>query len=192
MKRLKVTSKITCEESGKENPWIGTYLPIGGEKRKVEGEEKCWDVEKVRVSKYEVGKMKWVAADMENPGMKLIGFKDAGYLKPYHNLCCSRFILPDDSRGHGSSACADALLKQMVRKNKIAIVHFWPVERSFVRVCALIPQLADEDLASGWHMIYLPYLDDIRDTNEIIKYALPKQNTQILNMLVKSELEAAR
>ena len=56
-------------------------------------------------------------------GMTLMGFKPRSYLKVYHNVKHSTFVFPDEKRVLGSSQCADALIKEMLRKDKIAIVR---------------------------------------------------------------------
>jgi ATP-dependent DNA helicase 2 subunit 1 len=52
-----------------------------------------------------------------------MGFKARSYLKVYHNVKHSTFVFPDEKRVLGSSQCADALIKEMLRKDKIAIVR---------------------------------------------------------------------
>jgi ATP-dependent DNA helicase 2 subunit 1 len=59
----------------------------------------------------------------EKPGMRLMGFKPKSYLKVHHNIKPSIFAFPDDKRIKGSSQCAEALIKEMVKKEKIAIVR---------------------------------------------------------------------
>jgi len=56
-------------------------------------------------------------------GMTLMGFKPKSYLKIYHNVKHSTFVFPDEKRVNGSSQCSDALIKEMIRKEKIAIVR---------------------------------------------------------------------
>ena len=56
-------------------------------------------------------------------GMTLMGFKPRSYLKPYHNVKHSMFVYPDEKKVVGSSQCADALIKEMIRKERIAIVR---------------------------------------------------------------------
>jgi ATP-dependent DNA helicase 2 subunit 1 len=56
-------------------------------------------------------------------GMTLMGFKPKSYLKTYHNVKHSMFVYPDEKKVAGSSQCSDALIKEMQRKEKIAIVR---------------------------------------------------------------------
>ena len=81
--------------------------------------------------------------------MQLLGFKDKNCLKVYHNLRGSYFFYPDDKKIQGSSQASDALIKEMIRKDKIGIVKFAPRENTRgwrygwtgtqVRICAIIP-----------------------------------------------------
>lgn len=59
-----------------------------------------------------------------------MGFKDRKYLKIYHNIQHSYFVFPDEKKVSGSSQCMDALIKEMTRKDKIAIVKFSPRENA--------------------------------------------------------------
>jgi ATP-dependent DNA helicase 2 subunit 1 len=63
-------------------------------------------------------------------GMQLMGFKDKSYLKVYHNIKHSYFIFPDETKTTGASQCSDALIKEMIRLDKIAIVKFNPRENA--------------------------------------------------------------
>lgn len=170
-------------------------MPIGGEKRRVKTsdgmEERQLDTEKVRIDKHEVTKMKKAVQDIGLSGMQLMGFKDKDYLKVYHNIGHSTFVVPDEKRATGSSACVDALLKEMERKEKIAIVKFKPKDDSQVRLCALTPQEAVDGAPAGFNLIVLPYSDDVRSTKDIIDYSQVKSDT-IVDSLTKDERNAAK
>ena len=56
-------------------------------------------------------------------GMTLMGFKPRSYLKINHNIKHSTFVFPDERRVLGSSQCADAMIKEMILKEKVAIVR---------------------------------------------------------------------
>lgn len=92
--RLKYHCEATNQSLYKNQ--IGTYMPVGGAK--------------TRVNKNEVKKMKKVVQDIGLSGMQLMGFKDKDYLKVYHNIGHSTFVVPDEKRASGSSACVDALI----------------------------------------------------------------------------------
>ena len=140
--------------------------------------------EQVRIifSKEEMNKIKF----FEEPGMKLLGFKSIESIKPYYNVHESYFIYPNELFSNGSGTLVDAMIKQMLNKNKCAIVKFVSREGSVVKICALMPQAEkyDEDYFQtppGFNMIILPWADDIRSNSEIMaKYPkeLPKVNEE--------------
>lgn len=135
-------------------------------------------------------------------GMKLMGFKPRKYLQVYHNIKHSYFVFPDEKTTTGAGQCADALIKEMLAQDKIAIVKLIPRENSQVRFCAMLPQ--DERIdpqdgfqtPAGFQMIPLPYADDLRDNKEIIEYAGFSQknddNGNIVETLTKEEKHAAK
>ena len=110
---------------------------------------------------------------LEEPGMKLMGFKYIDSIKPYYNVRESYFIYPNELFSNGAGKLIDALIKQMANKKKCAIVKFVAREGSTVKFCALFPQLEkfDEDYFQtppGLNMIILPWADDIRSNSEIL------------------------
>ena len=106
-----------------------------------------------------------------------MGFKPRKALKVHHNIKHSYFIYPDEKRITGSAQVTDALIKEMIKDDKIAIVRFIPRDNSAVRFCALLPQdekIDDEDgfqTPAGFQCIFLPYADDLRDLNQILEAA---------------------
>ena len=91
--------------------------------------------EKVKMTPDDVKQIKF----FDTVGMKLMGFKPKNYLKVYHNVKHSYFIYPDEKRVTGSSQVLDALIKELIREDKIAIVRFIPRDNTVVRFCALVP-----------------------------------------------------
>ena len=91
--------------------------------------------EKVKMTPDDVKQIKF----FDTVGMKLMGFKPKSYLKVYHNVKHSSFIYPDEKRVTGSSQVLDALIKELIKEDKIAIVRFIPRDNSVVRFCALVP-----------------------------------------------------
>lgn len=187
-KPLKTTTKIICQETGQSlyQNQIGTYFPLGGEK--------------VRLQPEEMKKIKNFAP----PGMKLMGFKPRSYLKIYHNIKHSYFMYPDEKKTKRASQCTDALLKEMIALDKIAIVKFTPRVNSQVRFCAMVPQEEKVDpndgfqTPAGFQMIPLTYADNIRDNKQILSYAgfeqQPGDETKqgIMQTLSKDEKHAAK
>lgn len=110
-------------------------------------------------------------------GMTLMGFKPRTYLKAYHNVKHATFVYPDDKKVAGSSQCADALIKEMIFKERIAIVRVQARENTQMKFCALLPQ--DESYNEetgiqtppGFQCIVLPFAEDIRDLDNILAAA---------------------
>ena len=169
-KLLKGLNSIQCKDTGTElyPEQVGTYQLYGNKR--------------IIFSKEEMNKIKF----FEEPGMKLLGFKSIESIKPYYNVHESYFIYPNELFSNGSGTLVDAMIKQMLNKNKCAIVKFVSREGSVVKICALIPQAEkyDEDYFQtppGFNMIILPWADDIRSNSEIMaKYPkeLPKVNEE--------------
>ena len=134
-----------------------------------------------------------------------MGFKPRTYLKVHHNIKHSYFIYPDEKRVTGSSQVIDALVKEMIKDDKIAIVRFIPRDNSVVRFCALLPQeekVDEEDgfqTPPGFQCIFLPFADDIRDLNQIMEAAgfeaegqNEEEEKSIFDQLTKDEKNAAK
>lgn len=183
-KPLQTTTKVVCEESGRAlyANQMGTYYPFGGQK--------------VRLNKGDMHSIK----NFGLPGMKLMGFKDKSYLKIYHNIKHSYFVFPDEKKTTGASQCSDALIKEMIKENKIAIVKFIPRENSALRFCALVPQEESIDqqdgfqTPAGFQLIPIPYADDLRDTKSILDYAGFEADKQqgIVDTLTREEKHSAK
>ncbi|KAG1767920.1 SPOC like C-terminal domain-containing protein [Suillus occidentalis] len=104
--------------------------------------------------------------DLE-PGIKLLGFKDPIELAFEDNVKHSVFIYPDESKYSGSKRTFAALLKKMIEKKKIGLVLALTRSNSAPVFCAMLPQ-AESTEEGGWnepagfHLIPLPFADDIR------------------------------
>lgn len=97
-------------------------MPLGGEK--------------VLINKEEVNQIK----DFGEPSLKLLGFKPKSYIKPYYNNRSSYFLYPNNKRVENSSKFFDALIEQLIKSKKVAIVRFIPKANSRIRFGALFPQ----------------------------------------------------
>jgi ATP-dependent DNA helicase 2 subunit 1 len=182
-KTLTALNQQICKETGQTlyQNQIGTYHDYGGTK--------------VSFTKDEMKKIK----TLDNPGLKLMGFKSFDSIKPYYNIRESYFIYPDDYQSGGSSQLCDALIKQLVSKNKVAIVKFIPREGANIRFCALIPQKEtfDEDLFQtppGFNLIFLPYADEIRSNDDIFKKVQKdlEKNREKCNNIDEEDRDLAR
>ncbi|EIN06584.1 Ku DNA-binding complex Ku70 subunit [Punctularia strigosozonata HHB-11173 SS5] len=101
------------------------------------------------------------------PGLKLLGFKDRSELAFEDNVKHSVFIYPDEMTYSGSKRTFSSLLKSMLKKDKIAIVLALLRRNASPTFCAMLPQAEKQDEAgwndpAGFHLIPLPFADDIR------------------------------
>ncbi|PPQ83990.1 hypothetical protein CVT25_000536 [Psilocybe cyanescens] len=101
------------------------------------------------------------------PGIKLLGFKDRAELQLEDNVKHSQFIYPDEMSYSGSKRTFSALLKSMIEKGKIGIALCLTRRNASPVFCALLPQeekgeASDWDDPAGFHLIQLPFADDIR------------------------------
>eukprot|EP00826_Nyctotherus_ovalis_P009446 TRINITY_DN1249_c0_g1_i2.p1 TRINITY_DN1249_c0_g1~~TRINITY_DN1249_c0_g1_i2.p1 ORF type:complete len:635 (+),score=225.54 TRINITY_DN1249_c0_g1_i2:60-1964(+) len=179
-KLLKSVTRKICEETGAVlyDNQIGTYYPYGGEKVVITKEETK------EIKKFDV------------PGMKLMGFKARSRLKDYMNIRSSYFVSADDQTISNSSQVIDALVREMIEKDKMAVVRLIAKETSVLRFCALLPQLESVDPEDnfrhpqGFNMIFLPYADDIRSPESIIKRDRPpkvnEEQVSAAKLLIKN------
>ncbi|PCH42686.1 ku70-like protein [Wolfiporia cocos MD-104 SS10] len=101
------------------------------------------------------------------PMIKLLGFKPRDQLAFEDNIKHSIFIYPDEKAYYGSNCTFSALLRTMLKKNKIAIVLALTRRNASPMFCAMLPQEEQEEEGgwhqpSGFHLIPLPFADDIR------------------------------
>ncbi|KAG0705785.1 SPOC like C-terminal domain-containing protein [Suillus ampliporus] len=104
--------------------------------------------------------------DLE-PGIKLLGFKNRKELAFEDNVKHSVFICPDELKYSGSKRTFTALLKKMIEKKKIGLVLALTRRNSAPIFCAMLPQAESGEEGewnepAGFHLIPLPFADDIR------------------------------
>lgn len=102
------------------------------------------------------------------PGLQLICFKPLQSLPWNANVRGPYFVYPCDGYIEGSSTAFAALLNAMVKKQKYALARIIVRKTSEPRLVALLPQEEVNDelgqvQPSGFNVVFLPYLDDIRD-----------------------------
>ncbi len=158
-KTLSTVNQIMCIETGETlfPHQIGTFHEYGGKK--------------IQFTKEDMKQIK----TFDSPGIKLMGFKSLSSIKPFYNIRESCFIYPNENMTSGASQLFDALIKQLINKNKVAIVKCVPREGTNIRFCALIPQreVFDEDYFQtppGFNLIFLPYSDELRSNGDIFSY----------------------
>ncbi|OJA08279.1 hypothetical protein AZE42_03775 [Rhizopogon vesiculosus] len=120
--------------------------------------------------------------DLE-PGIKLLGFKDREELVFEDNVKHSVFIHPDElvrlrpilgsrnklsmQKYSGSKRTFTALLKRMIERKKLGLVLALTRRNAAPIFCAMLPQAESGDEGewkepAGFHLIPLPFADDIR------------------------------
>lgn len=148
---VKCLTKYICCDTGQEllPTDIKMYQEFGGSK--------------IIFEKEEVIQMK----NLVKPGFHLLGFKPKKYLKKYYHLKECSFIFPDEGSVSGSTNLFACLLESCLEKNVTPICVFKTTAYP-PRMVALLPQQEkiDENKIqinpSGFHVVYLPYSDDIR------------------------------
>lgn len=149
---LKSETKWLCEDTG-------AYLMPDQIKRYIE-----YGGKRVYFSRDDVVQVKHYDA----PGLQVIAFKPISTLRWNSNIRSSYFLYPSEGYIEGSSKAFVALLNAMAKKQKYALARLIARKSSEPRLVALLPQeeVADElgqVQPSGFNVIFLPYLDDIRD-----------------------------
>ncbi|KAL4110931.1 hypothetical protein PRIC1_002615 [Phytophthora ramorum] len=149
---LKTETKWLCEDTGSylTPDQIKKYIDYGGKR--------------VYFTRDDVVEIKHYDA----PGIQLICFKPLASLKWNENIRSPYFVYPCDGYIEGSSTAFMAILNSMVRKEKFALARLIARKTSEPRLVALVPQEEENDelgqvQPSGFNVIFLPYLDDIRD-----------------------------
>ncbi|RLN61046.1 hypothetical protein BBP00_00005653 [Phytophthora kernoviae] len=149
---LKTETKWLCEDTGAylTPDQIKKYIDYGGKR--------------VYFTRDDVVQIKHYDA----PGLQLICFKPSNSLKWNENIRAPYFVYPCDGYIEGSSTAFKTILNSMVKKKKIALARLIARKTSEPRLVALVPQEEVNDemgqlQPSGFNVIFLPYLDDIRD-----------------------------
>ncbi|XP_006027710.1 X-ray repair cross-complementing protein 6 isoform X1 [Alligator sinensis] len=104
----------------------------------------------------------------DSPGLVLIGFKPLAMLKQHHHIKPSQFIYPEESLMSGSTTLFNALLTKCLEKEVMALCRYVPRRNTPPCFVAMIPQEEElgeqnvQTVSPGFHLIFLPYADDIR------------------------------
>lgn len=149
---LKSETKWLCDDTG-------AYLTPDQIKRYIE-----YGGKRVYFSRDDLVQLKHYDA----PGLQAICFKPASSLKWHETIRAPYFVYPSEGLIEGSTTAFVALLNAMVAKRKVLLARLIARKSSEPRLVALVPQeeVADElgqVQPTGFHVIFLPYLDDIRD-----------------------------
>ncbi|KFQ11659.1 X-ray repair cross-complementing protein 5, partial [Leptosomus discolor] len=107
----------------------------------------------------------------DSPGLFLIGFKPLSMLKQHHHIKPSQFIYPEESLVNGSTTLFNALLIKCLEREVMALCRYTTRRNTPPRFVALVPQEEEVDeqkvqiAPPGFHIIFLPYADDIRNVD---------------------------
>ncbi|CAI5988831.1 unnamed protein product [Closterium sp. NIES-65] len=152
---VKVETALVCQDTGAvlHGP-LPRYLPIPGGTR-------------IIMAKAEVDQVKAVSPH----DLLLLGFKPLHCLKDYHNLQPPTFLFPDEETLSGSTAAFIALHNAMLDANSFALACWAKI--GLPRLVAIVPQQEKVDESgtevqpAGWHMIPLPFYDDLRPAEKV-------------------------
>jgi ATP-dependent DNA helicase 2 subunit 1 len=124
---------------------IGYYFEFGGEK-----------------SEFSLEELKQIK-DFGEPALRLLGFRPRSFLKDKLNIGISIFAAPNEFSVKGSCSLLSHLLHRMSLKDVVGICSLVARKGGMIKQVAIIPQLAHKGRkAEGFHIIPLPYADDIR------------------------------
>lgn len=133
--------------------------------------------EKVKFTTLEAFEIKQVM----NPKLKLLAFKPKSFVNEcYYFIKSQSFLYPHDGRIKNSSKLFRALWEKMIADDKVAVCAYTMRMKSFPRLVILVPSqqaLQDGELFSydGFHLIYMPYADDIRDLSKFMPEPVAEQ-----------------
>jgi ATP-dependent DNA helicase 2 subunit 1 len=124
----------------------------------------------------------------------LLGFVEDRFLKRYYSLRPCDFIYPDESLVEGSIVFFNALLNQCLAKKKYPMC--WANYRvgGVPRMVCLLPQAEERDecnlqkMSAGFHVVYLPYADDIRELHFEKMDAATEEQTEKATAVIETFL----
>jgi len=108
---------------------LDTYMELGGEK--------------ISMKREELDKLKRISAVNQEPGCRIVGFKDMSTLNSTLNIDKAYFLYPSDEEVAGSRAAFVALWKAMKKRNVYAVGEFLlKVTANAPRLVALVVQVS--------------------------------------------------
>ncbi|XP_071042855.1 ATP-dependent DNA helicase 2 subunit 1 isoform X3 [Parasteatoda tepidariorum] len=117
----------------------------------------------------------------DDPGLLLMGFKPNSCLKSHYHLKPSVFVYPDEKAIEGSTRLSLALIIQLNKRGYVAICRLIARQNESPRFVALLPQAKQTDdhgnqmVPPGFHIVYLPFMEDIRTIKCDTKHAAPSE-----------------
>ncbi|XP_007907750.2 X-ray repair cross-complementing protein 6 [Callorhinchus milii] len=107
----------------------------------------------------------------DEPGLQLVGFKPLSLLKRHHHIRPAQFMYPEESIITGSTILFGALLTKCLDREVYMLCRYTNRRNTPPRFVALVPQREEVDeqkiqtMPSGFHLVFLPFADDIRKVN---------------------------
>ncbi|CAF1474979.1 unnamed protein product, partial [Didymodactylos carnosus] len=143
---------------------------------------------------FEQDEIKAIKRFDDEPGFRLLGFKEMSCLKPFHYVKPGHFIYPDEKYVEGSSCLFNALLKKCLEKQMFILCQFTARRNTPPRIVALIPQKEEFDVkiptdkiaSNGFHVAYLPYADDIRSLPKVDPPRATQNQVQKFRQVIKA------
>jgi len=120
---------------------------------------------KIQMTGDEVKSVKAMGGDQTY--LTLCGFKPITCLRLSNFVKHSHFLYPHEETVRGSRIVFSALLQRCIERQVAAICKFKPRSTAEMSYVALVPQQevsenGVQEQAPGFHVVYLPFLDDIR------------------------------
>eukprot|EP01050_Picozoa_sp_SAG11_P001736 SAG11_NODE_80_length_17731_cov_13.985254_3_plen_707_part_00 len=146
-KPVKTETSQVCETTGnilQQNQIAYSYAKYGGATNVVFDKEEQKDLK-----------------SFGNPAIKVLGFKPRSSLKLHHNIKHSMYLRANEDLVAGSTTTILALVEQMVLRDKAALASVVIRRSSMPRLAMLMPH-KETDGGGGFHLIWLPYNDDLR------------------------------
>jgi len=138
---------------------------------------------KIYLDPDEVAALKWPVTK----GMSLLAFRPMDTFRPWHQLRQPDFCYPDEHAVPGSFRAFVCLHAAMLEREVYAVCAFVRSPSSEPRLVAAVPQgeVRDEGGAQitppGFHLIHLPYSDDVRYPESDVAFTGSLQEDELLS-----------
>lgn len=144
---------------------MNSFVSYGGKKIKMTGDE----VKSVK------------SLGGEQTYLKLCGFKPIKGLSVSHHVRSSHFLYPHEETIRGSRLVFSALLLRCLDRQVMALCQYKPRTTAEMSYVALVPQAEEftegggQAKPAGFHVIYLPFLDDLRQLPQVAIEGKPSE-----------------
>jgi len=137
----------------------------------------------------------------EQTYLKLIGFKPKDVLRVSWHVRASHFLYPYEEMIKGSRVVFASLLSRCLARGVVAICQYKPRTTAEMSYVALVPQEeqtrdsgGQQAKPPGFHVVYLPFIDDIRQLPRTSVEGLPSKEAveaakEVINKLKLRQLQ---